>query len=173
MQTAFPGLHAMQNVHPLFVHFPIALWIAALSFEVVSLVRSSDEWHRTAARLLYLGTLFGLAAAATGWLAQRSVSPTGDAHDVMELHETLMLFALSLAGWLSLLAFLCGVALCVGGGVAFLYAHVHDPKPDADPNAVRLLSHADYNLLHYGSVALMAVGVLLVLWAMFRLRDAH
>jgi uncharacterized membrane protein len=106
MQTAFPGLHAMQNVHPLFVHFPIALWIAALSFEVVSLVRSSDEWHRTAARLLYLGTLFGLAAAATGWLAQRSVSPTGDAHDVMELHETLMLFALSLAGWLSLLAYL-------------------------------------------------------------------
>jgi uncharacterized membrane protein len=106
MQTLFPGLHAMQNIHPLLVHFPIALWIAALLFELVSLLRSSEEWHRNAARLLYLGALFGLAAAATGWLAQRSVPPSGDAHDVMELHETLMLFALSAAGWLSLVAYL-------------------------------------------------------------------
>ena len=106
MQTAFPGLHAMQNVHPLFVHFPIALWIAALLFESVSLVRSSEEWHRAAARLLYLGTLLGVAAAATGWLAQGSVPPSGDVHDVMELHETLMLFALSAAGWLSLVVYL-------------------------------------------------------------------
>jgi len=105
MPTAFPGLHAMQNIHPLFVHFPIALWIAALLFEIVSVVRSSEEWHRTAARLLYLGTLIGLAAAATGWIAQKSVPPSGDAHDVLELHETLMLLALTAAGWLSLVAY--------------------------------------------------------------------
>jgi uncharacterized membrane protein len=106
MQTAFPGLHAMQNIHPLIVHFPIALWIAALLFEIVSLVRSSEDWHRTAIRLLYLGTFFGFAAAATGWIAQKSVPPAGDAHNVLELHETLMLFAVSVAGWLSIVAYL-------------------------------------------------------------------
>ena len=61
------------------------------------------------------------------------------------------------------IAFLGGVVLCGGGGWAFVYAHYHDPKPDADPEAVHLLSRADYDLLHYGGVALMAVGVLLVL----------
>ena len=106
MQTVFPGMHAMQNLHPLFVHFPIALWVAALVFESVALLRTSEEWHRSAARLLYLGTLFGLAAAATGWIAQKSMPPSGAAHDVMELHETLMLFAVSAAGWLSIIAYL-------------------------------------------------------------------
>ncbi len=106
MQTAFPGLHAMQNVHPLFVHFPIALWIAALLFEIISLLRSSEEWHRTASRLLYLGTFLGFAAAATGWIAQRSVPPAGEVHDILQLHETLMLFAVTAAGWLSILAYL-------------------------------------------------------------------
>jgi len=99
-------MHAMQNLHPLFVHFPIALWVAALVFESVALLRTSEEWHRSAARLLYLGTLFGLAAAATGWIAQKSMPPSGAAHDVMELHETLMLFAVSAAGWLSIIAYL-------------------------------------------------------------------
>ncbi len=96
----------MQNLHPLFVHFPIALWVAALLFELVALLRSSEEWHRSAARLLYLGTLLGFAAAATGWIAQKSVPPAGAAHDLMELHQTLMLFAVSAAGWLSILAYL-------------------------------------------------------------------
>ncbi len=95
----------MQNVHPLFVHFPIAFWIAALLFEIVGVAGSNEEWHRIAGRLLYLGTLAGVAAAATGWIAQKAVPPTGDVHDVLELHETLMLMALTASGWLSLVAY--------------------------------------------------------------------
>ena len=52
-----PGLKSMLNIHPLFVHFPIAFWFAALLFEALAIWRSNDEWHRTAVRLLYLGTL--------------------------------------------------------------------------------------------------------------------
>ena len=55
-----PGLNALLNYHPLFVHFPIALWLAALLFEGLALWRANDEWHRTAVRLLYLGTSAGL-----------------------------------------------------------------------------------------------------------------
>jgi uncharacterized membrane protein YukC len=65
-------------------------------------------------------------------------------------------------------AFLGGTALCGAGGWAFIYAHYHDHTPEADPQAVSLLSHTDYDLLRYGGVALIAIGVLLILWAMFR-----
>jgi len=101
----FPGLHAMLNYHPLFVHFPIALWLAALLFEALSVWRARDDWHRTAIRLLYLGTLGAVAAAATGWLAQSSVPEGGAVHDVLEFHETVMLITTSLALALCILCY--------------------------------------------------------------------
>ena len=100
-----PGLKAMLNYHPLFVHFPIAFWLAALLFEALAVLRSSAEWHRTAARLLYLGTLAAFAAAGTGLLAEESVPETGPAHEVMELHERLMLLTTSAAIGLCMFAF--------------------------------------------------------------------
>ncbi len=100
-----PGLKGMLNYHPLFVHFPIAFWLAALLFEALAVWRSSEELHRTAARLLYLGTLFAFFAAGTGLLAEESVPETGPSHDVMELHQTLMLITTSAAVGLSMLAF--------------------------------------------------------------------
>ncbi len=105
MIEILPGLKGMLNVHPLFVHFPIALWIGALLFEALAVLRSSGDWHRTAARLLYVGTLFGLVAATTGLLAQDSVPEEGPAHDVMELHEKLMLVTTSVAVGLSMFAY--------------------------------------------------------------------
>ena len=100
-----PGLKGMLNHHPVFVHFPIAFWLGALLFELLAVVRSSDEWHRTAARLLYLGTLTALAAVGTGLLAQESVPEAGPALEVMELHEKLMLLTTSAAVGLCMLAF--------------------------------------------------------------------
>ncbi len=32
MEVLFPGLSSALNVHPLFVHFPIVLWLTALLF---------------------------------------------------------------------------------------------------------------------------------------------
>ncbi len=100
-----PGLKSMLNIHPLFVHFPIAFWFAALLFEALAIWRSNDEWHRTAVRLLYLGTLAAFAAAFTGWLAQSSVEPTIEIQRVFDIHETLMLIATSLATALSIYDF--------------------------------------------------------------------
>ncbi len=100
-----PGMKGMLNYHPLFVHFPIAFWVGALLFEALAVWRSSDEWHRTAARLLYLGTLMALAAAGTGLLAEESVMEIGPEHEVMELHMVLMLISTSAAVGLCMLAF--------------------------------------------------------------------
>jgi uncharacterized membrane protein len=106
MRALFPGLHSMLNLHPLFVHFPIALWLGALVFEIVAVARASEDWHRTAVRSLYLGTLAAVIAVLTGWRAEMSVPPSGRVHDVMNVHETLMLFATTIAGWLCLVALL-------------------------------------------------------------------
>lgn len=105
METFLPGLRGMLNWHPLFVHFPIAVWVAALIFEAIAVLRSSEDSHKTAARLLYLGTLCGLAAAGTGLLAEESVPEAGPAHDAFEIHETLMYITLSAAVGLCGLAF--------------------------------------------------------------------
>jgi uncharacterized membrane protein len=98
-----PGLRAILNIHPLFVHFPIALWLSALFFEVLAVVRGSDEWHRTAARLLYLGTIAAIVTVFTGLNAQKSIPP-GPAMIVVGIHETIMMITTSVAIGLSLFA---------------------------------------------------------------------
>jgi uncharacterized membrane protein len=100
-----PGLKSMLNVHPFFVHFPIAFWFAALLFETLAFWRSNDEWHRTAVRLLYLGTLAAGFAAFTGWLAETSVLPTGPVQSVFAIHETLMLVTTSFGAGLCVFCF--------------------------------------------------------------------
>ncbi len=99
-----PGLKAALNYHPIFVHFPIVLWLTALFFEILAVWRSSDELHRTAARLLYLGTLAGIVAVLTGLDAEDSV-PAGAAQKAVGIHETLMLMTTSVAVGLCLFAF--------------------------------------------------------------------
>lgn len=101
----FPGLREALNYHPIFVHFPIALWLAALLFELVAVWRASDEMQRTAARVLYLGTFAALLAALTGLSAEGSVPP-GDARPAVLIHKVLMLSATSLAMALCILSFL-------------------------------------------------------------------
>lgn len=39
MERLLPGLAAAPNIHPLFVHFPIAFWLAALLFCCLALLR--------------------------------------------------------------------------------------------------------------------------------------
>jgi len=91
-----PGLKAALNNHPMFVHFPIVLWLAALLFEFFAVWRATDELQRTASRLLYLGTLAAIVTVITGLAAQNSVPP-GEAQRAVGIHETLMLVATSLA----------------------------------------------------------------------------
>jgi len=91
-----PGLKAALNYHPLFVHFPIVLWLLALLFELLAVWQGSDDMQRTASRMLYLGTLAAIVTVMTGFAAQKSIPP-GDAQRVVGIHEALMLVSTSLA----------------------------------------------------------------------------
>lgn len=99
-----PGLKGMLNYHPVFVHFPIAFWVGALLFELLAMFRKSEEVHRTARRLLYAGTIFAVGAVWTGLYAQASVPEAGPAHEIVEIHERMMLLSTSLAVGLCMLA---------------------------------------------------------------------
>jgi uncharacterized membrane protein len=92
-----PGLKSMLNIHPLFVHFPIALWFAALLYEALAIWRSNDDWHRTSVRLLFLGTIAASFAVLTGWYAGASVPPSGPVQNVFSIHETIMLITTAFA----------------------------------------------------------------------------
>jgi uncharacterized membrane protein len=103
MGALFPGLKGMLNYHPLFVHFPIALWLAALLFELATRLVKKESLHYAACAALALGALAAVPAVVSGWSAEGAVPPTGPAHDVKELHESLMVTSSILSGMLAVL----------------------------------------------------------------------
>jgi len=102
METLFPGLSAMENWHPVFVHLPLALLPLALIAQALAVWRRKEEWQRGALWLLWLGALGAVAAAATGLLAEDEVFVPEPAWGVIEFHETVMLTAAGLAVALAL-----------------------------------------------------------------------
>lgn len=102
-----PGIGAMANVHPILVHFPIALLSAFLIMEVLSLALGKDSLHTAASWMLYLGTAGAAAAVAAGLIAERSIAHGDTVHAVIERHELLGLSVLGLALVLSIWRLIC------------------------------------------------------------------
>jgi uncharacterized membrane protein len=91
----------MQNLHPLIVHFPIALLLLAVLFELIHLFVRRTALDSMARRLLYLGALAALVTAASGWYAEQTVAPVAAAHDALEKHEKAGYVSLGLAAILA------------------------------------------------------------------------
>lgn len=63
------------NVHPMIVHFPIALLIVALLFDLAALIFKKQDWLQKGAALLYItGALFVVVAFLSGRQAADSVN---------------------------------------------------------------------------------------------------
>jgi len=85
----FPGTLSMKNVHPLFVHFPIAYWTGALFVEFLA-VLYKEELHKVARWLLYLGTFSAVATLATGFVAESTLAQeTGGHHTHSPSHTAI------------------------------------------------------------------------------------
>jgi len=54
------------HLHPMVVHFPIALFITALSFDVASLIFKNPHWHRTAVHIYICAALLTPLVLRTG-----------------------------------------------------------------------------------------------------------
>lgn len=113
----FGGILAMgYNIHPLLVHFPVALLSAFLFTDILAGLRKSQTLETSATWLLYLGTLGALAAAAAGLVAAQIVPHGDEVHAIMNRHAFLGLTVASLSVLLSLWRFMAGQTLASGMG---------------------------------------------------------
>ena len=97
MDAILPGLDAAPNVHPMLVHFPLALWPVALAFMAVAYLKAKDELFGFATLLLYGGVLSGVAAAVAGWFAADALGHDQPGHSLVHDHRNFMLAALAIA----------------------------------------------------------------------------
>lgn len=95
------------HLHPMIVHFPIALLIVGFLAEVVGLVLKKEFFITAAFYLLVLGTLGVIAAFITGDIAGDGVSETGQLKNALETHE----HAAQLTLWLMVGAAVVRIAL--------------------------------------------------------------
>ena len=105
MSELLPGLHAAPNIHPLFVHIPLALWLTSFLFWAFGVVADRDDVFRAGRWLAYLAVLGALAAAGTGLWAEASLGHDSPGHDAVHVHRNWMIVASSLGLVTALLAF--------------------------------------------------------------------
>ncbi len=83
------------NIHPFIVHFPIALIVVAVVFDIIRAFLKEHDWlHNTVLSLYAAGTVGLLAAFFSGLHAVDTVSITGDAVPVVTAHEDWALYTL-------------------------------------------------------------------------------
>ncbi|MGZ3600544.1 MAG: DUF2231 domain-containing protein, partial [Ktedonobacterales bacterium] len=83
--SSWPAIR-LADLHPIVVHFPIALLIASVGMDVLSLVLRRAGLTTAATWLLVLGVPGALAALLTGKISG-SVLNTAAASDLLHLHK--------------------------------------------------------------------------------------
>ena len=135
------------HIHPMIIHFPIALLIVGFLFDFAGVFVKKEFFSRTGFYLLILGTLGVVAAYITGNLAGKGIAEAGTLKQAIDTHEgaaTLTLWLMIIASvvrlglvllkkyegtfqWISLIIFLAGVLSIArtgyyGGELVFKHA---------------------------------------------------
>lgn len=109
--SLLPGISAMENIHPLFVHFPIALLTVFFLIDFAGSIAKKSDWRQVASWFLYLGTLFAGMTVLAGLQAAATVMHGDDVHEIMQTHKHFGLSVLTLATILSAWRFIFKGAL--------------------------------------------------------------
>ena len=97
----------MSNVHPLIVHFPIALLVIAVLADFLSLVLKRYEWIKSTALALYVfGALGTVGAYVTGKQAADIVNFPAPSYPVISRHADLALYTMLFFGIYALIRLL-------------------------------------------------------------------
>lgn len=98
-----PCIAAMDNIHPLLVHFPIAFLTGFVVLDFLASCFKKTQWREFAGGLLYLGTATAALTVIAGFVAANSVAHNENVHAIMEQHETfgvtVLCLAVILSGW--------------------------------------------------------------------------
>jgi len=114
------GLEDVMNIHPLFVHFPIALLLTSVAFCFLGSLFKKEELLTATKWVLYFGTLAAAVTVWTGLKAEATVSHGGGMHDTMEAHQYIGFTVLGLSILLSLWVFLSKNRIPEKGRALFL-----------------------------------------------------
>lgn len=79
----------MHPLHPMVVHFPIALLLASTLFDALAFRWRSQQFRDTSLSLLVLGILAAGVAVITGHVAEEAVERSGIPKQAIEIHEEL------------------------------------------------------------------------------------
>jgi uncharacterized membrane protein len=77
--------------HPLLIHFPIALVIAAVLAEGAAMVTANDRWRTVAHSNVRAGAVFAVLATIAGW--RLALAPDMEASPLLEWHRWVGTFA--------------------------------------------------------------------------------
>jgi uncharacterized membrane protein len=170
-----PGIAMMDNIHPLLVHFPIALLSLFFMLDLLGSVANKSNWRDAASWFLYGGAVFSALTVAAGLNAAGTVAHGGDVHEIMENHEHLGIFVFLLASvlavwrWLAkqqitgpanTLQLLCSFILAVlliftadlGGLMVYNYGVAVAPMTQINRKAAELHLHGEVDALTEQSV---------------------
>jgi uncharacterized membrane protein len=121
----------MHPVHPMLVHFPIALLSASVLFDLLAQRWRTEEFRTAGFYLLLLGLAGALVSVISGHVAEDAVEHSGVPESVLELHEKLGfatfwlfsgLFALHMAEWWGWIAERPVLRIAIGmGAVVVLF----------------------------------------------------
>ena len=95
------------HLHPMIIHFPIALLFVGFLADAVGLVFKKEFFTKSGFYLLILGTLGVVAAYLSGNLAGEGVTEAGALKEALEIHED----AATLTLWLMIGAALIRIAI--------------------------------------------------------------
>lgn len=77
----------MHPIHPMIVHFPIALLLASCLFDALALRWRGEQFRDTGLSLLVVGLLAAGVAVLTGHFAEEAVEHSGIPKEAIERHE--------------------------------------------------------------------------------------
>ena len=72
------------HLHPMLIHFPIALFFSSLIFETISLIVRKDQYHHTAFSLFVFAIICTPVALVTGF---REAQELHLKHHVLDIHQ--------------------------------------------------------------------------------------
>jgi uncharacterized membrane protein len=120
LAALLPGVAGMANLHPLMVHFPIALLVMFFWVELAASFFRQASWRTVASGLLYLGTLCAGVAVYLGLQAAETVAHDEAVHIIMEKHELFGFGVLGLAAFLAVWRWFFNVHKHLGVQVVYL-----------------------------------------------------
>ena len=85
----------MGRLHPLLIHFPIALVIMAAVAEAIAATTGAERWRTVAIANVRAGAMFAVLAAAAGW--GLSFAPGMETSSILEWHRWMGTIATAVA----------------------------------------------------------------------------